>query len=226
MAVEDAGVGVVEDGSLDTAVEQGVGLAHEELVERVFGGDEDSEAVTRAAGSAPLLPEAGDGAREAHADHAVEQADVDSELERVRGADAEQFPFDQAPLDLAALGGGVAGAIRGEPGRIAEALRGESVDELGCLAALGEAESPSTSLDERCHQAGGLTERARAQSQLLVGERRVPEGDRPLRLRRGVSFDHGGLDAEQSLRELAWVGDRRRSEEELRVGAVDAREAA
>ena len=45
MAVEDSRVGVVEDGRLDPPAEERLGLAHEELVERVLAGDEDGEAV-------------------------------------------------------------------------------------------------------------------------------------------------------------------------------------
>ena len=39
-----------------------------------------------------------------------------------------------------------------------------------------------------------------------------------------VVADHGRLDAEQRVRELARVRDRRRGEQELRLGAVDARQ--
>ena len=63
--VEHARVGVVEDRRLDVALEQRRWLAHEVLVERVLGGDEDREAVIAAAGASPLLAEARDGAREA-----------------------------------------------------------------------------------------------------------------------------------------------------------------
>ena len=66
----------------------------------------------------------------------------------------------------------------------------------------------------------------RADAELLVEERRVPERDRPLGARRGVVLDHGHVEPGQRARKLAGVGDRRRGEQELRVGAVDAREAA
>jgi hypothetical protein len=70
------------------------------------------------------------------------------------------------------------------------------VDELRRLAALGEAERADPALDERGHQARGLAEGAGAKAELLVGERRVPECDRSLRLRRGVAVDHGGFEAQ------------------------------
>ena len=51
---------------------------------------------------------------EGHADRGVEPADVDPELERVGRDDAEQLAVDQPTLDLVALGGCVARAIRCE----------------------------------------------------------------------------------------------------------------
>ena len=95
--------------------EQRLGLAHEELVERVLARDEHGEAVLAPAGAAPLLAQARDRAREADRDRAVEQADVDSELERVRGGHAQELALDEAALDLAPLRGRVARAVGREP---------------------------------------------------------------------------------------------------------------
>jgi hypothetical protein len=103
---------------------------------------------------------------------------------------------DEPSLDLAALGGRVAGAVRRQMCRVSEPLGREAVDELGCLAALGETQRAHTAFHERGHQPGSLAERAGAQSELLVGERRIPEGDRPFRPGRGVAVDHGHLDTE------------------------------
>ena len=70
-----------------------------------------------AAGASPLLAQARDGAGEADRDRAVEVADVDAELERVGGCDAEQFALDEPPLDLPSLLRRVAGAVRREAAR-------------------------------------------------------------------------------------------------------------
>ena len=113
--VEDPRVRVVEDRCLDAAGEQCVGLAREELVERVLARDEDREAAVAPPGPPPLLAERRDRAREADRDRAVEEADVDPELERVGRRDAEQIALDEPPLDLAPLLGRVAGAVRREP---------------------------------------------------------------------------------------------------------------
>ncbi len=152
--VEHPWVGVVEDRRLDLPVEQRSGLAHEVLVERVLRRDEDRQAVLAAPGASPLLAEAGNRAGEADGDRAVEVADVDPELERVGGGDAEELSLDESPLDLAALLGRVAGAVRSEArcGRRVEPLNGEAVDELRRRAALREADRPQSPPDQAGEQ--------------------------------------------------------------------------
>ena len=152
--VEDPRVRMVEDRGLDPAREERVRLAREELVERVVGGDEDREAAVAPARASPLLAKRRDRPREADRDRAVEQADVDAELERVRRGHAEELAFDEAPLDLASLLRGVAGAVRRKPLRCrgVDALGGEAVDQLGRLAALREADRAQTALDVSCER--------------------------------------------------------------------------
>ena len=83
--------GVVEDRRLDRAADELVGVAAEELVERVLAGDVDGEAAAPAPRPPPHLAQAGDGAGEGDADRRVELADVDAQLERVGGDDREQL---------------------------------------------------------------------------------------------------------------------------------------
>jgi len=100
--------------------------------------------VAAAPGSAPLLPERGDRARESDRDRAVEEADVDAELEGVGRRDPEQLALDETLFDPAPLLRRVAGSVRREPPRRrdVDSLDREAVDELGRLAALGEADRP------------------------------------------------------------------------------------
>ena len=157
---------------------------------------------------------------------AVEVADVDAELERVGRGDAEQVALDEPPLDLASLLRRVAGAIGREPRRgfRIEPIAGEAVDELGRLAALREADRPQAATHEPGQQARRLTERACADPGLGVEQRRVPERDGPLGSGRRVVFDHRCLLARERACELRRIRDRRRGEQELRLGAVDARQ--
>ena len=80
---------------------------------------------------------------EPDADCAVEQPDVDAQLQRAGGHDAQQPAVHQAGLDLAPLLGGVAGAVGSDPrrqlGRVQEqALAGVAVYQLGGTARLRE----------------------------------------------------------------------------------------
>ena len=91
---------------------------------------------------------------ESDRDGAVEQPDVDAELEGIRRGDSEQLALDQPSLDLAALGRRIAGPVRRQPlGEVAaEPLAREAVDELRGLAALREADRAQLLLDEPCQQ--------------------------------------------------------------------------
>src|SRR4029077_11266826 len=105
---------VIEDRRLYGALEELVGVAAEELVQRVLARDVDGEAAAPAPGPAPHLPEARDGAGEVDADRRVELADVDAQLERVGGGHREQVARGELGLDLATLLWGVAGAVGGD----------------------------------------------------------------------------------------------------------------
>ena len=98
---------VVEDRRLDRAVEELVGVAAEELVERVLAGDVDRQPAPAAPGAAPHLAQRGDRARERHADRGVERADVDAQLQRVGGDDAEQLARRPAGARARAAAAGV-----------------------------------------------------------------------------------------------------------------------
>ena len=163
MAVEHPRVRVVEPRRLDVPREQRLGVAHEELVERVLARDQDRQAVPAPAGTAPLLAQRRHRPGEADGDGGVELADVDPELERVGGRDAEQVALDEAALDLAPLGGRVAGAVRREPLRDlgVDPVGGEAVHELGGAARLREADRAQAAGHEPGHEARGLAQRAR-----------------------------------------------------------------
>ncbi len=149
---------------LDVAREKRLRLAGEELVERVLARDEHREAATAPSRASPLLAQRGDGAGEADRDRAVEQADVDPELERVGRGHSEKLAFDETALDLAPLLGRVAGAIRGEPvrGRRVHPLDGEAMDQLRRLPALREADRPETPRRELREKPRRVAQRARA----------------------------------------------------------------
>ena len=76
------------------------------------------------AGAPQLLPRARHRAGIAGEDRDVQRADVDAELQRVGGDDAEDLAVAQAALDRPALRGQVAAAIAADPRPRPEVLRG------------------------------------------------------------------------------------------------------
>ena len=96
------------------------------------------------------------------------------------------------------------------------------MDELRLLAALGEADRAQVALHELGHDPRRVAERAGADAELGVEQLRVPERDRSFRPRRGVVADCRRVDAEERMRELAGVRDRRRGKQKLRLRAVHA----
>ena len=174
-------VGVVEDRRLDRAREELVGMAAEELVERVLAGDVERDPLAAAPRPPPHLAQAGDRAGEGDADRRVELADVDPELERVGGDHREQLAGGEPGLDLAPLLRRVAGAVgrdpRGELGlaELLEAHPREALDQLDPAAAAQEADRPHAVDDQVGEQLGRLGEHRAAASS---SSRRSPAGSR------------------------------------------------
>ena len=176
-----------------------------------------------AAGAAPLLAQRRDRPREADRDRAVEQADVDPELERVGRAHAEQLAFDEPALDLAALLRRVAGAVgRESVAQLRHAVGREAVDQLGGLAALREADRAEAAA-RRGRRAGATPRRARTRAAPSSSSSSGGFQSTTVRSARGAASSPTTVTSTPSsaLGELARVRDRRRREQELRLGAVD-----
>ena len=156
----------------------------------------------------------------------VELADVDAELERVGRDHRAQLAARQPSLELAALLGGVAGAVgrrRARPARgpRREVVADEPAQQLDALARLHEADRARALAHEPGEQLGRLAERRAPRAERLVGQRRVPHRDLPLGRGRAVaSISANVLEAGQALGQLDRVGDRRRGQQEARLGAV------
>src|SRR6266446_5427251 len=86
------------------------------LVHRCAGGDEDRHARALPPSCPPeLLPGRRDGARVASQDRDVEPADVDPELEGVRGDHAENLTVAKSVLDGAPFRRQVPAAVAADP---------------------------------------------------------------------------------------------------------------
>ena len=218
---------VVEDRRLHGALEELVGVAAEELVERVLAGDVDLQPAATPPRSPPHLAQGGHRARERDADRRVQRTDVDAQLERVGGHDAEQLALDQPALELAPLPGGVARPVGRDPlGQRRVALRAQprgrvAGDQLDRLARLDEADRPRAALHQVGEQVGRLGERRAPRPEVLVEQRRVPDRGLAHRLGRAVAVDQRDLlEPGQPLGQLDRVGDRRRGEQDAGLGPV------
>ena len=82
---------VFENRRFDRPIKKLVGMAAEELVERVVAGDVTREAAAAAPCPPPHLAQRGDRAGEGYGERSVELADVDPELQCVGRDDRQQL---------------------------------------------------------------------------------------------------------------------------------------
>ena len=173
---------------LGRAGEELAGVARVPLVELVVAGDEHRGGAPAGAAGAPhLLAHRRERAGEAVEHHRVERADVDPELERAGGDHAPERAAGELFLQLASLGGQVAGAVRGHRRRgrspLGQEPAGVGGHELGALAAAGEGEGLVTVGHEPRQQHGGLDVGRRARARVRVDERALPHREAALGLR-------------------------------------------
>jgi hypothetical protein len=115
----DRQVARVQHRALGRLSHEPVGIVGDELIRRRHRQDHDGVRELVAPARSPhLLPEAGPRPRKAALHHHLQAPDVDAELERVGGDDAEELAVDERALDRAALLGCVAGAVSGDQLRL------------------------------------------------------------------------------------------------------------
>ena len=206
-------------------------MAAEELVQGVLPGEVQRQALAAPSRPAPHLAQARHGSGEGDADRGVELADVDPELEGVGRHHGQQLSARQRGFDLAALLGGVPGAVgrdqRPELGHVplGEAVAREALDQLYPAAAVEKADRAHSLADESREHVSALGQHRPARPRALVDQRRVPHRDPSRSARRTVGVDERKALAAQALGELERVRDRRRGENEPRLRAVQTRHA-
>ena len=218
---------VVEDRGLDRPLQELVGMAAEELVERVVARDVDREPAAAPPGPAPHLAQRRDGPRERHTDRGIQRPDVDPQLQGIGRHDAEQLAVHQPPLELAPLRRRVARPVRRDPlgqRRVAaprQLQRREARHQLDRLARLHEHDRARALDHQLREQVGGLGQGRAPRGRLVIGDRRVPHRHRALGAGRAVAVDHRDVvEPGQARGQLARVRDRGRREQEPRRGAV------
>ena len=79
MFLQDVDIHGIGDGLLRLLLGNELRVAHDELVRRlVVGHEEDHRRLLPASRPSGLLPDTGDGAREAHGDDCIQPPDVDA----------------------------------------------------------------------------------------------------------------------------------------------------
>ena len=215
----------VEAGLLGRALEQELRVVDDVLVDRRPRRDEHRDAgALPATGPPELLPGGRDRARVAGQDRRVEAADVDAQLERVRGDDAEDLAVAQAVLDGPALGRQVAAAVAADPAArpaaLAERLAQAGQQQLDRDPRPAEDDRLAAGAQERQRPALGEGHRRAARAARRLEDRRVDEDDVPLAGRGAVAVDEPRRAPGQHRGQLGRVPDRRRAAHDDRVAAV------
>ena len=157
---QDVGVLGVEHGGLDGPSREGLGVADDVLVQGILTGDQDSQGwIAAAAGSPDLLPERRARARPSDHQDGVEAADVDTELEGVRGSHPEQAAGAQVGFQGSPLLGQVATAVGAHPIPLDRALADRAGQDLHGPSGPGEGQRRYVRVDQAGHQVRRLGQR-------------------------------------------------------------------
>ncbi len=213
--------------------EELVGVLHVVLVGGEGVADQHRQRVAAAAaGAAALLAQVGDGVGEAPRQHAVERADVDAQLQRRRGHDAQQPAGEHVGLDAAAVLRRVAAAVAHDaaaalrPAQPVELLAHRGHQLLALLAHAAEGDDARAAQHDGAEQLRALEQRAAAAARRIAGllERRVPAQELLAARRRSVGVDQQHVVEPEHGREvLARVGHRGRARHEARAAVADGR---
>ena len=201
-------------------------MAHDVLVERLARRDQHAERrLLPPPRAAEPLPGCRDRSREAVEDRDVECADVDAEFER-RGADhAIDAARAQAPFRRASFGRQVASAVRADPRGLARVVVEHVLEVLGQhldhQARLREHDRLHLRADRVPREPHRLRTRRRADAEIGIDHRRVPQEHMPLADRRAALGDRMHGLAEQRLGMVLRIADCRRAQDEGRRHAVE-----
>ena len=205
-------------------------MADDELVQGRARRDEHADRAGPASCAAELLPGRRDGARIAHQDCALQAADVDAQLERIRAHDACDVSAAQPRLYLASVQREVAGPVTAHAPRRVEArievLPEVAEHHLDRKAAATEHDGLHACPDPwRCNSAR-FEHRAAPDPEFAIDQRWVIEDEPPFAARSAAAVDEGDvLFLEQTLRQLERIADRRRRADESGVRAVEGADA-
>ena len=202
------------------------GMPYQVLVQRVRGRHQHAQRRLLApARAAHALPGGRHRTGVAVEHHDVERADVHAQLQRRGADDAIDVAGAHRAFGLAAFVGQVAAAVGADARRLARVVVEDILQVFGKhldhRARLREHQGLEAGADRQAGDAVGLRTRRGTQAQVGVHHRRIPQ-QQVLFARRRARFGDG-LDGRfhQRFGMLLRVANRRRAQDELRVGTVE-----
>jgi len=218
-------------GVLGRAAEEIIGMLDHKLIKGRGGRDVDgASGPGAAAGATRALPSRGDGAGVAGHDGGVERANVDAELKGVGSDDAANFSFAQAALDGAAFAGKITAAIAANGGFLAGA-RGMSLLQIGehqlsVQAGIGKHDRLQVVGQQFFGDATGFVDVTASNTEIAIDNGRIIEDKDFFGRGRAVLIEDLNIRLGEAGGELAGIGDGGGATNKLRVGAVEAGDAA
>ncbi len=221
----------IDQRALGRRIEEVGRIPDDELIERCAAGDHHGRRPACApSGTSRALPCRGDRPGVAGHDTHVQRADVDPELERVRGDDGAHGAFPQALLDFAPPVRQVATPVTPNPlgsSRHAfEVILQIRRQDLGGETAPGEDDELKIPLQEFRGDAAGFAQVRPADAELMIDDRRIDEDEEFLAAGRAAAIDELEGLLGKAFGELLRVRDRRRRAQEHRIRAVVPADAA
>ena len=201
-----------------------MGIVHIVLVERVVVPYQEAYGTGSAPAATPrLLPGAGNAAGITGKDGSFQVSDIYTQLQCIGRHHAQQLSAEQVLLYFPPVFGQISGAVRFYQLSLVfiQVVSAVHVDQFGKLAGTGESKAADVLPDKLGKQAGGFAVTAAAGCFFLVNNRRIPENEGLLPVRRAIPVNQHELLAHQVLGVFQGVADGGGTADELRFGAIE-----
>jgi len=220
----------IQQRVLRRSLHQIIRVGHDVLVKRRRGRDIEHDGRSLAPPGAPrLLPRARDCSRIAAQHARIQRADVDAQLQRVRGHHRVHPSRAKSAFNLSPLCRQIPAAIAahppGVPQRVAHHVLQVLRQHLNRQPRPRERNRLNSILQQQPRNPPRLLQNALADAQLPIDHRRIVEHEVPHAHRRAVIIHQADLAPRQRFRQFLRVRNRRAAQDELRMTAVEIAQA-
>ncbi len=201
------------------------GMGHDELIQRIGGRHHERGGnAVATAGTAGLLPGAGDGAGIAAQNTGFQSADINAQLQGVGGDNGIDIAGAQAFFNFPPLVGQIAAPVAPHFAGIAKGVRHQGLQlpchHLHLQAGLGKDDALYMVFQQHGGNGLSLGQDAFADAQLLVHYRRIIEDIVLFPGGGAVVIDQFHRPADEGFRQFFWILNGGRTEDEFGVAAV------